>query len=417
MRSEMTQRLFSGGLDWRRWFTVYLLAAVLVPVTLLQPYANAPPIRSDGVGYHVWTHVPLEGSLNFAWYVSPDRAAEDAGLYLSDPARSYYANKYPPGVALVRFPFVLPFVERGSPGVISRGEHYTVLVLGGVLLLAVTALMLDCCRRVGVSNEISQFAVLSLTFGTGLFHYSTYDASFSHVYSAVGVAVLIWTSVRSVTAGRRLPFWPTFVACLLLVLVRNTNVFLILIGALTHLGYTLRTRTPRGAELVTEALAVGGGVLVAAAVQIAINSHAHNRLTLSSYSNEPFVWDRPMMASVLVSFERGLFVYYPVLALVLVLGLATRPARWAAVVLVLTIAFYAALYGYWHSWVLGAGFGHRGFVEIVPAAMPVLAVALQSLPRSRRRVLGGIAVGLVAVTVVLMIGYWSGLLINYDVTA
>lgn len=410
------RRVARSALDWRRWFAVHLLAAALVPITLIQPYPNYPPIRSDGVGYHVWTHVPIQGSLNFAWYAASESDLRDAGLYLSDPARNYYANKYPPGIALIRLPFMLPFAAWGSPDTISRGEHYMALVVSGVMLLAVVGLMLDCCRRVGVSNGVSQFAVLALVFGTGLFHHATYDAGFSHVYSAAGVALLVWIAVRSAIAGRRLPFWATLVTILLLILVRNTNVFFVLMWALMHLANSLWTRTPRRADLIMEAMAVGGGVALATLVQVALNSLAHGRLTLSSYSNEAFLWDRPMMLSVLVSYERGLFVYYPLLAFVPLLGLVTRRARWGAVSLLLILTFYAALYGYWHSWMLGAGFGHRGFVEFVPAAMPVLAVALQALPRVLRVVAGAVVVILTAATVVLMIGYWSEFLPNNTIT-
>ena len=52
----------------QRWGSLLIVVAILVPVTLFQPYRNGPPIRSDGAGYHLWTRVLLEGDLSFERY-------------------------------------------------------------------------------------------------------------------------------------------------------------------------------------------------------------------------------------------------------------------------------------------------------------------------------------------------------------
>src|SRR5262245_36831856 len=106
---------------WRRWASLIWLTAVLVPVTLLQPYRNRPTIRADGEGYHLWTYALLKGDLVFSWYHGD---APRVSLIGTDPSRNSYSCKYPPGLALLRLPFMIAVVdpERGGPP-FSDAEH------------------------------------------------------------------------------------------------------------------------------------------------------------------------------------------------------------------------------------------------------------------------------------------------------
>ena len=75
----------------------------------------------------------------------------------------------------------------------------------------------------------------------------------------------------------------------------------------------------------------------------------------------------------------------------------------------LLILAFATLYGYWWSWTLGQGFGHRGFVDLVPFAVPVLATALTHLAGRWPQVTRAVALvclGLTGLTVGLMADYW-----------
>src|SRR5438132_500382 len=51
-----------------RWCGVSLVAAVAALCTAWPPYANAPPIRSDGLGYHAWTRAILTWDFTFCRY-------------------------------------------------------------------------------------------------------------------------------------------------------------------------------------------------------------------------------------------------------------------------------------------------------------------------------------------------------------
>jgi hypothetical protein len=202
-----------------------------------------------------------------------------------------------------------------------------------------------------------------------------------------------------------------------LVLVRNTNVFALAVSggaylllAPKYLGLSLQTSFRRVAWLAV-------GTALGAGIQIALNTHAQGRLTLSSYDGNLFVWDRPMQWSVLTSVpEHGLFPYYPVTALLLLLPLAVRRLWPATACFAALLAVYCTLYGYWTMWNLGASFGHRGFVDVLPLGAPLLAVALSGLPKSPRR--GAVLAVLlcVYVTASLMAGYWRRTVPYHQIT-
>ena len=395
-----------------RWWSLVIVLAAVVFVTFFQPYYNGPPIRSDGEGYHIWTRAILEGDLSFRNYKTI------AGVYLADPRRDVYQNKYPPGVALIRYPVMAFLVDRrpGSP-LISPAEHWANLILSALALTVVCFLCLRTAWLLSLPPWPTHVALLALVFGTGLFHYGTYDACFSHIYSALGTSLLTWLGVRAIVQRRdHLPALATGTVCFLFLLIRNTNV--ILLAALTAAYFHGRKRhgalTPRGA--VRDLAVVGGGAAAAVAVQLGYNAFAHGALVFSSYGSESFVWDRPMQLAVLVSYQRGLFSYYPVVAVALACAWAVRRTRGPAAWFSLAVLAYATLYGFWSGWDLGGGFGHRGFVELMPSGVVLFAAALGALSHRQRLAVAGCALVCALLTLQFMCAYWHGALSFYGAT-
>lgn len=390
-----------------RWAAALVVAAsaagFLVSLGFDLPYKPEFAIRSDGLGYHVWTYAILKGDLSFAWFEGDPEAHS---LHQPDPAVRRFTCKYPPGVALVRLPVMAWLADptRNGPPY-SPAEYWTCQVLGAVVLVGVVVFGLLACRELGVSAWWAQFAVVALTFGTGLYHHGTFDAGFSHIYSALGAAYLVWQGAKASRNGGRVSAIGVAVVSALLVLLRSTNVILVAFWAAGLGVWSWRTggrRTGLWASAVGAALGLG--------LTVALNAYMFGHVTLNSYPGEEFVWDRPMTLSVLISAEHGLLTYSPILALVLVVGLVAKPTRRAAAGFALLVLAYAVLYGYWWSWHLGDGFGHRGFVELTPFAVPIFAAALGHLAGKRpwaARVVALACAVAAGVTLALMGVYWS----------
>ncbi|KRG43605.1 hypothetical protein ARC20_09205 [Stenotrophomonas panacihumi] len=376
-----------------------LFAALLCWVTIFRPYANTPDIRSDGVGYHIWVHGLAHGDLSFCEYrelLDPVNAISSENL-----EQQRCRVKYPPGVGLLQLPFSLPWLANDPVGTgFSVGEHRVVLWGGALMLLAIACMMYVVLLRRGIHQGLALASVALVTFGTGLFHYGTFDASFSHVYTSFGAALLLWmgTGRRDVTVPWLCAF---MLVCGWLYLVRQTNGLLTLaIAYLLFGGIAGPTRWRVW-------FGWAAGTAAALALQIAYNRYASGATTISSYGNEAFPSFARHSFEVLFSYERGLYTYYPVMLLATWFALRAWRAP-ASQVLLVCSAIFALLYGSWHSWALGAGFGHRGFVELAPIAMIVLAEGLASAKPFARRLWLAAAAVCCAVTVLAMCAYWRG---------
>jgi hypothetical protein len=397
---------------WSRPWAVAIIAVAATVVAATQPYWNGPPIRSDGYGYHAWTYAILKGDLNFGGLKN-----ETYAFHETRPG--YWWNVYPPGVALIRLPVIAPLVGRGDRfGTPTIAEHVACVILSALALVGTAALLYYTCRAAGVSPLAANVAVLAIVFGTGLFHYATYDCSYSHCWTALGLTALLALAARSLHRGGPISPAALFLLAAWLMLVRNTNVFALgvmggsyLLLAPRQLGVSVQTAFRNTAWLAA-------GTLVGIGIQLALNSFAHGRFTVSSYEGELFYWDRPMQWSVLTSLpEHGLVVYYPVAVLLAVVPFTMRRLWPAAIAFVLLLGAYTTLYGYWNMWNLGASFGHRGFVDVLPLGAPLFALALDRLPKWPRRAVIAATVVCIYVTVNLMAGYWRATLPFHQITA
>jgi hypothetical protein len=396
-----------------RWLSLIVIILITVPVACFQPWKNGPPIRSDGEGYHLWTRALLECDLSFR------RHAGETGLFLADSERTIYQNKYPPGVALLRFPVMAFLVDR-RPGAaaISWAEHTANVVFSAAALLAVCYLSLRTCQLLTLDISSSHAGLFAGVFGTGLFHYATYDSCFSHIYSALGVALLLWLGVRTIVRrDKNLPPLLTALTCLLFILIRNTNILVLAMMALAY-GYGRQQRGILSFKNGCVDLGILGlGAGSAALLQLLYNSYASGRFALSSYGEETFLWNHPHQFAVLFSYDRGLFSYYPIVAVMLICAWALRPLRVAAAGFSFLLLSYVVLYGFWSSWQLGCGFGHRGFVELMPLGIVLFAAALGQLSPHWRRCAGVMALLCTAFTVAFMVRYWRGTLPMCGTTA
>lgn len=385
----------------KRFPGMFVSLFVLFWVSFAHPYNNGPDIRSDGVGYHMWTHALMTGDFSFCKY----KAVPTFDLSISNInlEKKICQNKYPLGVALARLPLMIFATKNTSHLKISKGEHNISRLSGALCLLGVFFVMVMVLRSLGLNDRSTDIAILLGTFGTGLFHYATYDNSFSHIYSSLGVALLLWVGVKIIQSKITSSILALFVVnSFWLVMLRNTNIFILGFWGVATL---LQSKNKIHSLII---LGTGSlGAIAAICLQLSYNYYATGQFSLSSYGQEPFVWERPMFASVLFSYERGLFSYYPVMLLGF-LGLCFREVRPWAVMYVVLVLFTAALYGYWHSWFLGGGFGHRGFVELSPFFMLTIGLVLNTSSEFLRPYLLGIAFLSAGATVIFMSGYWQG---------
>jgi hypothetical protein len=394
---------------FRGWWATILVGLILVPVVLIQPwttYLDQGPIRADGLGYFAWTRAALDGEIDFCRYPSVEKAAVVIvhRPTATNPDNVRCSDRYPPGLAILQFPVMAALSHRTDPTVVvTPAQHDASVTLGALALVLTCLLVTATLRRLGARSGWVQLAIFGFVFGAGMFAFATYAASYVHIHVAMFVALLAWAGTALLQQGRNARTVVSgLVAGFFIVAMRNADVVIVITLAVAYTLAALRTRDGpwrrRLGTVVVDLLPLAIGVIAAAALQLGLNHHVTGEWRLSSYGKgESFDFSVSHHRQVLWSYQRGLFVYAPLVLVTLVGGLLVRRARaWATLYLVL-IAALTAIYGFWFAWDLGggAGFGHRGFVDIAPIGAIVAGLVVEAL-RPRARVAAAVVVVLCA---------------------
>ena len=304
--------------------SMFLMAAGIIWVYHVK-VLNAPKVYSDGFGYFAYLPAILYGDFQFDFVQNLEHPLKliqvDGGV----------VNKYPVGVAIMESPFffaahVLSLLRdalTGSATATGYSNLYQYFVLfGGVVYWAAGTVLLYrlMVRYLDLSRKIACITCILITYGTNLFHYASYDAGFSHVYSYAVLNLflyyLCWYEERDKTE-KNTPLHTCVFGILagVIFLIRNVNIIFVL----TYILYGVRDWRSLKERAVTvlkpsRVLPIVGAGIITILPQMFYWHAATGHWFLYSYgSNESFFWLKPEMINFLFSVRKGLFFWSPIL--------------------------------------------------------------------------------------------------------
>ena len=404
------------------------IAALIGLATAYGAGWTAPVIRSDGLGYYLYLPaVFIDRDLSLGATVERSfhgRPPEWAGVNRV-PGSDRLLIKFPIGEAVMLAPFFLAadgltLATKIAPPNGFSAPYQAAVAIGGATYLALGLWWLWGLLATRFSTPVARWTLLTLVFGTNLFHYGTYDNVFSHVYSFAAVSGCLLATARWYEAPT---VWRTVWLALaggLVTIVRPTNSVLllcaVLYGVSTAAGFSARvTFWLRHRSRVALGLAI---YLLVVLLQLGYWKYVTGHWVVYAYeAGEEFHFDHPQLAGVLFSVRKGLFFWAPVLLLATAgwwLARKYAPEWVLAAALVLPLNLY--IIASWHDWAYGGSFGHRAFVE----SIPLFAIGYASLVQwaretGRQRALGVCSSVLVGLSLLLMLKYWTHVL-PYDHT-
>ena len=369
-----------------RLVLAFAAAASIAGYTFVYTTGRAEtPIRSDGFSYYVY--LP-------SWFLfhDPSLAATARDCCGGEfpaftaigrwPGTRRWVNAHPIGVAVMQAPLfaaahALTRWTNLSPDGFSLYYQHAAGLSGTLWMLAGLWVLRGLLGR-HFSDRVTAITLLTLLFGTNLYHYATVDSTYSHAYSFFLFAAFLDITERwHARPGTRLSLALGFVAGLI-VLVRHTNGLVLLVFPLYGVtGWrSLRERLPMlRAHLPRLAMTA----LVFAAVvapQLAIYHAATGHWLVSAYGELGFNWRAPRIVSVLFGVQKGLFFWSPLLlaagAGLVLLGRSPNAARAFVLPGVVFLALDTYVIASWWDWQFGGSYGHRGFVD----ALPIFALGL-----------------------------------------
>ena len=408
-----------------RHFVLIVAVAALAAYAFIYARGLADePIRSDGYSYYVYLpsafiyHDLTFDTLSRALYGG---AYPDFTAMRRWPSTGRWFDAVPIGVAVLMLPFflvadTLTWWSNFPRDGFSFYYQYLIGLAGLTYFLAGLALVRAMLRR-HFSDGVVLATLATITFGTNLFHYGTYDATFSHAYSfcliaAWLVAVDRWwrdpaLRVSCATGG----------IAALIVLVRNVNaVFLLLLPLYGVTSWNdLRARAAALWARRRPLLAAAAIGALCLAPQFWLYRSATGAWMVNSYSllSNRFEFGSPRILAVLFSTQKGLFFWSPAILLAVAGVFVARGwARGLALAAIVIFVAQSYLVASWTDWQLGGSFGHRAFTDGFALVAPMMASAFAwTSTRPAARVFVTIAVtAAVLLSIAQMLQYWFGIL-------
>jgi hypothetical protein len=405
-------------------------AAALWAYVSLYTHRDSVPIRSDGYSYYVYLpSVFLYGDPTL------EAPARDCcgGSYPQFTGitrwrgTGRWVNPHPIGPAVLMAPFFAAahLLTRWSnlpPDGFSLYYQHAAGVAGLSYFLIGLAVLRHMLAR-HFTSPVVLATLATVTWGTNLFHYATFDATFSHAFSFFLITLLVALTERwwdrpalPTTAG-------VGITSALIVLTRHTSVIFLLMLPL-YGAVSRRTVAEQAAALWRRRGSLAIIVVVFALgilPQLLLYRSATGSWLISPYAglDVGLRLGSPHLFGVLFSTQKGLFFWSPVL-LMAVAGLFT--ARGWAECLTLPAAIILMVDTYliasWSDWQFGGSFGHRAFTDSF-GLLAVFLAAFFAWAAERRAVAVATAVGTslaVSLSLFQMFQYWMGALPYADTT-
>lgn len=386
------------------------------------------PIRSDGFEYYVYLpavvihHDPtLE---RFARDCCGGRFPGPTGVWRW-PSTGRWVDRHSMGVAVL----VLPFFVAGHlltvwanlpPDGFSLFYVHASGIASAFYLGAGLGLLKKLLRRY-FSTGIVLATLVSIVWGTNLYHYATFEPLFSHVFSFFLLCCLLHLTPRWHAAPSFHDSFKVGIVAGLIVLVRPTNILFLMFFALygvIDLG-TLKRRAidfalewPKTATIVATACVIP-------LPQLALYHWATGSWLVNPYGGQGFHFGSPKIVQVLFSTQKGLLFWSPILSFGIVgLFVMRKTVRPLALATLLFVPLTVYVIASWDDWQFGGSYGHRAFTDIFPVLAISTAAAYEWVTRRWRCTDAMAAVVAVAVTVsvIQMIQYWLRIIPMRDTT-
>ncbi len=390
------------GLTNRTWF-VLLFFVLLFAISFSKsdssfgwtnPKArDMEVIHSDASGYYAWLpqwyiygtkHFEFVAEINKAY--PKERFGDFIGHFTEQEIRAGATyNKYYPGTAVLLSPFFYfghlhaVLADQAQDGYswpylfwINIGSlFYCFLGFWGLMKLF---------DLLNVNRVWTLIIILALLFGTNLSFYSSYFIGFSHVFGFALIAWILYFYVKWTKDRKNIQVFWLFILLSLAFIVRPTNVLILLVLPFFETDWRnwwfqiKRFLRPSNVYLWISLI---GSVLI---IYLQIKG-VHDQIgkwRFNSYEKEGFNWSDPKIGDILFSYHKGLFVYAPLLLLIIpgVFFLFKRNFKlfcgWLLFFGVLTYVLSS-----WWCWWYGGGLGARSYIDFFPILVLPIALSLQ----------------------------------------
>lgn len=347
-------------------------------------------IESDAKGYYAYLPaIFIYNDLNFGFFEETEKGKYfQPHIYVDYRSKvgEKYVNKYYVGTAVAQTPFFLlahlitSFSDEPADG---YSKYYMLSIplaaicyhIFGLIFLAK---LLSLFR---IKSSLIAFLLLCCSFGTHLFIYTISEVGMSHVYSFELIAAFLYYCKKFFNQPSLNSILLSTVLLGLIVLCRPINFLIVLFliplsGSIGGLLSSLKSYFTNFKYLILSILIFSAII----SIQLIIYKISTGSFLVYSYVEEGFNFLEPNFFKILFSYQKGLFLYTPMLfiSIVAIPFLAKTKAyfsiSWLSVFILITYVFSS-----WWMWFYGGSFSSRVYVEYIPIFFLPIALWLNQM--------------------------------------
>lgn len=331
-------------------------------------------IKADAIGYYeylpsLFIHKDLiRNDLPFSSNPSKYSRIKNFEHSFYNPYGDYMVNKYPCGTALLQSPFFLSTYLFSEKNVTGYEEQFHRSIFYATLFYLFLGLLFfrKTLSLYGINRWVILYIQLLLVLATPVTHFSNFDAGFSHVYSFFAISLFAYSCRSFFKHKSNGHFLLASLSLGLVFLLRNPNI--IVVAALPILAGSWITFLSGLQHLWSnkKTLIIGAIICVLiATIQLITWYLQTGSFIVYSYQGEGFNFLKPHFIEILFSYQKGLFIYTPVLffSMITVLYLFFSGFRFIALNWILFFLLLTYLFSSWWAWHYGASFGMRVYID------------------------------------------------------
>ena len=365
------------------------------------------PVLSDGTGYYAY--LPqwfIYGTHNFEFmgYIKskyPDSKfiINELDLYPNNRLR----NKYYTGTALSNIPFFLlghAHASMTNESMDGYSRPYLIwLNIGSIAYFLFGSLGFYLfLRRFHIDRLWIMLGLMGMAFATNLSYYVNVSVPFAHVFSFAAINWILFFSKKWADTNNRSSFyWLCFFLGFSFV-IRPTNLLVFIFipflfpNFKVFISRLISWLKYRKKSLLLGFLLFSGFVVF----QLFMTHDQSGEWVLNTYSNESFDnWTHPEIWNVLFSWRKGLFIYAPILILILPgLIVLYRKDAYLMIGFLIFLLISTYVFASWWCWWYGGGLGMRVYIDF----MAILFVPIVFLLQSSRLIFKVLFIGFMVVS-------------------
>jgi len=384
-------------------------------------------IESDGTGYYVY--LPsffLYQDINHSYLYEPElykRYDKSISFSVDTHPNGRKYSKCFMGVSILMIPFfligiflswILGFPVDGY----SIPFQFMVFLAALSYMLAGLSLISRVLKKLEFSEKVIGATLICIALGTNLLNYTWFEASFSHVYEFFMVSLLLyWAQMYFNDPSKRILYRLCFLFGLMIITRPTTAMAIIGIGLVieTKEDFIKGIRFPFQ-NILSPWLPLAL-FFIPIALQLFVIYLQVGTWWFFTYQGEGFNFLNPQTIKFLFGYEKGLFIYSPILIFSIIGAvLLWKKRKVKSIIFFVQFLLVAYVLSSWWAWAFGGGFGSRPFVDYY-SIMAIPMAFFFSLFRGRAQgvLLSSIIIPLLALSIIYHYQYryfiiaWSGM--------